>query len=228
MSLFCILLIEKAEHPQRDASAITGFDAVNSQVAVGGAGNLIEFLAFATYLEQVFPIHQEITLKWRLNGTDSGKLVDEESLSECADVNLGRKGVHQIGVAKVDLLWIYQLFIILEFYGEKLQNLGLIQIVKEFQQGILQLVSSEPVMVQGDVERFIRVAVFLLNPLQKHRGLTYATLSLDADDAGVPVDLGIKVTFEIQRNLGESTVVKLNNGANICQFHIYFFLKANI
>jgi hypothetical protein len=23
-------------------------------------------------------------------------------------------------------------------------------------------------------------------------------------------------------------VVKLNNGANICQFHIYFFLKANI
>ena len=100
-------------------------------------------------------------------------------------------------------------------------------LVKEFNQ-ILQLVSSEPVMVQGDVERFIRVAVFLLNPLQKHRCLTYATLSLDANDAGVPVDLGIKVTFEIQRNLGESTVVKLNNGANICQFHIYFFLKANI
>ena len=129
-------LIKNSEHPQRDACAITGFDAGNSQIAVGDAGDLIEFFAFATDLEQVFPIHQEITLMGYLNCTDSGKLVDEESLPECADVNLGRKGVHQIGVAKVDLLWIYQLFITLEFYGKKLQNLGLIQIVKEFQQGI--------------------------------------------------------------------------------------------
>ncbi len=118
--------IKESEHPQRDACAITGFDAGNGQIAVGDAGDLIEFLAFAANLEQVFPIHQEITLKWHLNCTDSGKLVDEESLPECADVDLGRKGIHKIGVAKVNLLWINQLFIALEFYGKKLQNLGLI------------------------------------------------------------------------------------------------------
>ncbi|MBQ1673455.1 MAG: hypothetical protein II064_05135, partial [Bacteroidales bacterium] len=38
----------------------------------------------------------------------------------------------------------------------------------------------------------------------------------------------IKVALEIQRNLGEFTVVKLNNGANICQFHISIFLDTNI
>ena len=100
-------------------------------------------------------------------------------------------------------------------------------LVKEFDQ-ILQLMSPEPVVVQGDVERIIRIVVFLLDPLQKHGGFTYAALSLDADDAGIPVDLRIKITFEIQRNLGEFAVVKLNNGANICQFHIGVFLAANI
>lgn len=94
MSLSCILLIKKTEHPQRDASAITGFDAGNGQVAIGDAGNLIEILAFATDLEQVFPIHQEITLKGHLNCTDSGQLVDKESLSERANVDLRRKGIH--------------------------------------------------------------------------------------------------------------------------------------
>ena len=100
-------------------------------------------------------------------------------------------------------------------------------LVKECDQ-ILQLMCPEPVVVQGDVERVIRIAVLLLDPLQEHGGFTYATLSLDADDAGVPVDSGIKVTFKIQRNLGEFTVVKLNDGANICQFHISIFLDANI
>ena len=110
--------------------------------------------------------------------------------------------------------------ILVDFVNVKLRYSPL---VKEFNQ-ILQLMSPEPVVVQGDVERIIRIAVFLLDPLQKHGGFTYATLSLDTDDAGVPVNLGIKVALEIQRNLGEFTVVKLNNGANICQFHISIFL----
>jgi len=110
--------------------------------------------------------------------------------------------------------------ILVDFVNVKLRYPPL---VKEFNQ-ILQRMSPEPVMVQGDVERIIRITVFLLNPLQEHGGLTYATLSFDADDSGVPVNLGIKVALELQGNLGEFTMVKLNNGANICQFHINIFL----
>ena len=54
-----------------DQRAITCFDAGNGQIAVGDTGNLIEFLAFAPDLEQVFSIHQKITPKEHLNGTDS-------------------------------------------------------------------------------------------------------------------------------------------------------------
>ena len=42
-------LIKKAEHPQRDACAIAGFDAVNGQVAVGDAGKLIDEESLLVY-----------------------------------------------------------------------------------------------------------------------------------------------------------------------------------
>jgi hypothetical protein len=72
-----------------DQRAITCFDAGNGQIAVGDTGNLIEFLAFAPDLEQVFPIHQKITPKEHLNGTDSHRT----HLDGAHDVDVGRLGL---------------------------------------------------------------------------------------------------------------------------------------
>ena len=63
-------LIQKAEHPERNAVPIAGFYAVNRQITVRNIRNLFEVFSFAANFEKVFSINQKISLLRHLNGSD--------------------------------------------------------------------------------------------------------------------------------------------------------------
>ena len=107
--VYICLSIEETENPQWDTIAISDFDIINSEIAVGHIFNLLKRLAMATNLNRVNIINQEVTVAAEGQLMATEQLIGEECLSDSSDIDVARQGVHQVGVLKIHFLGFHQL-----------------------------------------------------------------------------------------------------------------------
>ena len=100
---------------------------VDTKEAVGLVGNLLEGLATASNLKEVFVVDVEITFLGVLYLVVYNELAVEEGFAFVAFLDTGTKGVHEVGIAQEDLVGLVEVLIILGLGGEEAQDLGFVE-----------------------------------------------------------------------------------------------------
>ena len=86
---------------------------VDTKETVGLVGNLLEGLAAASNLKEVFVVDIEITFLGVLDLVAYNELAIEEGFALVAFLDTGTEGVHEVGVAQEDLVGLVEVFIVL-------------------------------------------------------------------------------------------------------------------
>ena len=84
---------------------------------------------------------------------------------------------------------------------------------------LVEPMGREPKVVERRVEDAIRTGGCLFDALQEHGRLADAAGSLDADEAGIPVDLMVELTLELHAGGGEATMVGRDERLDVCLIH---------
>lgn len=96
--------VEKTEEPEGNAVGAAGFEVVDGEEGVGGVGNLPERFGWSADFEEVAGIDEEVAAgRGGEEMARGGELGEEERLAESAGIGAWGKGVHEVGVAAVDL-----------------------------------------------------------------------------------------------------------------------------
>ena len=85
---------------------MTDFSIVHGEVTARHISNLAEGLAFTPDFEQQIVVNQEVTLLWTCHIVLNSQLALEVSFTLIPLVNVWTKGVHQIRIVKVYLVWL--------------------------------------------------------------------------------------------------------------------------
>ena len=106
--LFFCALVEETEEPEGNAAAMAYLGVVDTKEAVGLVGNLLEGLATASNLKEVFVVDVEITFLGVLYLVVYNELAVEEGFAFVAFLDTGTKGVHEVGIAQEDLVGLVE------------------------------------------------------------------------------------------------------------------------
>ena len=125
--------VEQSEHPERDAVAVAGLDAVDGEVAVGAVGNLVEGLGRSAHLEEVAPVGKEIAGLGTAKRGTLADLIGKEGLAERAVGGCDAEGVHEVGIAEEDLVGRDEVLVGLQLGGEQMEDVGTVEGIEHAQ-----------------------------------------------------------------------------------------------
>ena len=94
--------VKQPEHPKRDFVSKAHLGFVDGQIAVGDVLDLVEAFLAPAHFKEVLPVNKEISFWWIGHLVRLAQLVEEEQLTQRADVGLHREGIHEVGVVEVD------------------------------------------------------------------------------------------------------------------------------
>ena len=80
--------IKQPEHPQGDLVSKAHLGFVDGQIAVGDVLDLVEAFLAPAHFKEVLPVNKEITLGWIGYLMRLAQLIEEEQLTQCANVGL--------------------------------------------------------------------------------------------------------------------------------------------
>ena len=98
---------------------MTYFNIVKGQETVGLVGNLVECLALAAHLKQVFVINKEIAPSGIFYIAGHHQLAKEKGFPFIAFFYIGTEHIHKIRIAKKDLVGFYEVLVALGIGGEQ-------------------------------------------------------------------------------------------------------------
>ena len=98
---------------------MTDFNIVDGKETVGLVGNLVEGLALASYLKQVFVVDKEIALSGIFYVVGHNCLAIEKGLSFVAFFNNGAKHMHEVWIAKKDYVGFYEILVAFGIGGKQ-------------------------------------------------------------------------------------------------------------
>jgi hypothetical protein len=147
-------LIQETEEPEGDATTMAYFGVINTKETVGLVGNLLEGLATASYLEEVFVVDIEIAFLGVLHLVAYNELVIEEGFALVAFLDTGAEGMHEVGVAQEDLVGLVEVLIILGLGGKETQNLGFVEGIEHTEPQLVVGGKGRPKVGHGGLEGY--------------------------------------------------------------------------
>ena len=96
--------VEQTEHPEWNPVTRSDFGIIDREEPVRVVGDLVERLSFSADLENPLSVNGKISARRIVHFSDVADLVEEKRLPDRPDIRRGRKGEHEIGVAKIDFV----------------------------------------------------------------------------------------------------------------------------